>query len=161
MLGLFYCVADVDRLVGMDMLEIGSHIEGDGIDHAAGAVIFKFKLDMLKIFAYKFACAEIKDVARHENRLLVARTIRIELLEIYKQFGCDVCKFYFSVDVYLRRQLVGLYMLGYILLEAAAEFRYVLLFERQSYSVSMAAEILQKVARSIHSSINVESLHRA
>lgn len=60
---LFYGVAYVNRLVRMDMLEILRHIEGDRIYHMAGAVVFKFQLDMLHIFAHELTGAEIKHVA--------------------------------------------------------------------------------------------------
>ncbi len=78
--GLLYGVTDVYGLMRVYMLEIRSHIERNCVYHTARAVVLKFKLNMLQILSHEFARTEIKDIPCYEYRLLVARTVGIELL---------------------------------------------------------------------------------
>lgn len=128
MFGLLDSIAYVDGLMCVDMLEIRSHVESYGIDHAACAVVFKFKFDVLEILADQFACAKIKDVTRTEHRILVARAKWVEFLKIRHKFRSYVGEFYHGVDLDHWRKLVGLYMRRHIFLETPTELGDILLF---------------------------------
>ena len=112
----------------------------------ACAVVLKLQLDVLKVLAYKFARAEIEHIARAEHRLLVARSERIELLQISHELGSYVGKFNLSINVEMRRQLIGLNVFSHILFKSAAEFLYILLLQRESHGIRVSAEVLQQVA---------------
>ena len=47
----------------MYMLEILRHVECDGVDDMARAVVLKLKLDMLEILAYEFGGSEVEHMA--------------------------------------------------------------------------------------------------
>ena len=139
-------IADVDGLMGMDMLEVCSRIECDGGNHPACAVVFEFELYVLEVLAYEFRSAEVEDVSCAEDRFLIARSEWIEFLQPCHEVRSDVGKCDVGVDVELRAKLIGLNVFGYIFLKQPAEFLYVLFLERESDGISVAAEILQEVA---------------
>ena len=87
---LLYSVADVDWLMSMNMLKIGSHVESNSIDHSACAVVFKFQFYMFKIFANKFAGPEVKHIACAKHGVLISRPKRIKFLEICHKLRSDV-----------------------------------------------------------------------
>ncbi len=127
MIVFLYRVADVKGCAGMDMLEIRRHIESDTVDHATRGIIYKLKFDMLQIAPYKFARTEVFHTAGAECRFAVARTERIEKTENRHKFRRDVGELQECVDVDLRCHLFGQDICGYIFLEAACEFGYILL----------------------------------
>ena len=94
-----------------------------------------------------------------EYRLLIAGAVWVEFFKKSKQLGGDVGKLNLGIDFNLRRELVGLYMLGHILLEASAELRYVFLPERQAHGVSMAAEVLKQIPAGVDGGIDVKALY--
>ena len=74
-------VADVKRFSGVDVVEVSGKIERYAVEHFARGVVDELEFDMLELFAYKFACAEVGDIACAEHRLLVARPEWVETLE--------------------------------------------------------------------------------
>ncbi len=113
----------------MYVLEVFRHVERYGVDDMACGIVFEFKLYMLQIAAYKFACTEVKHVFCAEHGFLVPRPERIEFLEQGNQLGSDVGEFYLGVDVEMRFELVRLNVVGHIFFETTAELRDVFLFE--------------------------------
>ena len=71
-------VADVEWFSGMNMVEVGCHVESYTIDHTAGSVVDQFEFYMLQIAAYEFARAEVFDTSGAECGLAVAGTEGIE-----------------------------------------------------------------------------------
>ena len=118
----FNSVAYIYRLVGMDMLKIWSHVEGNCIQHAGCRIILKFEFDVLKILAYEFRRAEIEYVAGTEHWFLISRSVGIQFSEGSYEFGSQVGKLDSGINIELRRELVGLNMFGHKLLKAASEF---------------------------------------
>ena len=64
----------------MNVLKVFGHIECNTIYHFSRSVVDKFKFDVLKLFAYEFACAVIIYAFGAENRLVIPRTEGIEFL---------------------------------------------------------------------------------
>ena len=65
------------------------------------------------------------------------------------------------VDVQRLLRLLGHDVGSHVLLKAPAELGYVLLLQRQSDGVGVAAKVLQQVAARLYGLIDVESGHRA
>lgn len=78
MLCLLYSIAYVNRLMGMYVLKIGSHVECNGIDHSARAVVLQLKLDVFHVFSNEFACSEVEYISGAEYRILVSGSEWIE-----------------------------------------------------------------------------------
>ena len=161
MLILFDGITDIERLAGVDMVEIGSHVEGNTIDYTAGGVIDELKLDVLEIAAYEFARAEILDAPSAECGLAVAGAERIEEPESRNKFRSDIGEREERVDVDLRGKLLGKYVGGNVFLEAPCEFGNILFFHRQADRIGVSAEILEQIAGGFDGLIDVESLHGA
>ena len=66
-----------------------------------------------------------------------------------------------SIYVESSLSLFWLYVLHHILLEAAAELRYILDFERKAYSVGMSTEVLEQIATTLYGIIDIISSHAA
>ena len=160
MLVLLDGIADINRLMGMYMFKIRSHIESYGIDDAARAVVLQLKLDMLHILAYNLRCAEIKDIACHEYRLLVAGAEWIEFTQHCCKFRSNLCESDFCVNLNLGLQLIGKDVGRDIFFELAREFSHIVLLECQSDCVGVAAEVFKQMTRGIDGGIDVESLDR-
>ena len=116
------------------------------------------RLDMLGVFAYEFAGAEVEDSLSAEDRLLIARAVRIEFLQALDEVVVDVGESDCGVDVDLRIELVGLDMLGDISLESLTEGGDVLLLHGEAYGIRVTAEIFEQIAGGIDGGVNVEAL---
>ena len=81
MLVLFNSVADIKWLSAMNMLKVFSHVKSYAIKHLARSVVNKFKFNMFKLTPHEFTCAIVKNSFCAENRLIVARSKRIEFFE--------------------------------------------------------------------------------
>lgn len=128
MLGLLDSVADVDRLMSVNMLEIWCHVEGYCIDHTACAIVFKLQFYVFEIFPYELTRTEIENVACAEHRVLVARTERIKLLEMCHKLRRDIGELNHRVNLDHRGQLVGLDMSSHVFFKPATELFDVFLF---------------------------------
>ena len=111
--------------------------------------------------SYHLGCAVVIDVAGEEQGLLVGGTVRHQLLQLVQQALVDVLEVYLHVNI---QRLLGLFRHDVafdILLEAAAELRYVILFERQSDGIGVTTEVLQQVAARLDGFVDVEACYRA
>ena len=160
-LGQLDGVDDVHGLVGVDVLEVGGHVECDGVEHAGGGVVFELELDMLQVLAHELGGAEVEDAAGHEDWLLVAGAEGVELLEQGQELGGDVGEGYAGVDDGLGGELVGTDVLCHVFLEAAGELGDVLFAQGEADGVGVSAEVLQQVADGVDGGVDVEALDGA
>lgn len=75
---LLDCEADIERLSGMDIIEVSGGIECYAVEHLAGGVVDEFEFYVFELSAYELARAEIQYVSCAEHRFLVSRSERIE-----------------------------------------------------------------------------------
>ncbi len=75
---LLDCEADIERLSGMNIIEVLGGIERYAVEYLSGGVVDEFELYVFELSAYELACAEIQHVSCAEHRFLVSRSERIE-----------------------------------------------------------------------------------
>ena len=76
------CVADVERLLRLDVLRLTALAECNTVEYGIGLVIDKLELDVLLTAAYDLACSVITYVVCTEDRLGVIGTVRSESLHV-------------------------------------------------------------------------------
>ena len=74
-------VANVERLSGMNMLEMFGEVERNSVEHFARCFVDKFEFYMFQVLTDEFACAEVRNIACAENGFLIARSEWVEAFE--------------------------------------------------------------------------------
>ena len=144
------------------MLEVCRHIEGDGRNLMIWLrFLYQFKFQMLSSGAYLSAVSVVIDILGHENRGTVTRSERLELLQNPEKFRRNLGKIDFRIYLNHRRSHLSRDVGTDVLVNAGCELRKLLFFNRQSRSINMAAEVLQKVRATADGIIQVESAHTA
>ena len=144
------------------MLEVGRHIEGDGRNLMVRLrFLYQFKLQMLSSGAHLSAVSVVIDILGQENRGTVTRSERLELLQDSEKFRSYLGKIDFRIYLNYWCSHLSRDVCADVLVNAGCEFRKILFFHRQSRSINMAAEVLQKVRTTADGIIQVKSAHTA
>ncbi len=99
---LFNGVADIKRTLGFDETYMRTLSEGDAVHYIIRFVVYQFQLDMLLITPHYFTGTVIIDIMRTEYRFRIIRTIRIEFLQVIKEFRRNIPEIYLCIDIYDR-----------------------------------------------------------
>ncbi len=153
-------VADVKRLAGVDVGEVGGRVEGDAVVDFARGVVDHFEFDVLALLANEFAGAEVLDTEGAEHRFGVARSVGVELAQQREKLGRYLAECQIGVDVVLGRELVGAYVGPDIFLKPACELGDVFFLEREAYRIGVSAEVFEQVAGRLDCTVDVKTLHR-
>ena len=116
---------------------------------------------MLLLTAHHLRRAVVVDITGAEDGLLVAGTVRGELLQVVVQLLGDILEVDFFLNLECGLRLFREDMLVDIMLETASELRDILDLQRETDGIGMSAEILQQVATALHGIVDVIAGHTA
>ena len=119
----------------------------------------QFELEMSGICPHLATVAVVIDIFRQEYGRRISRSERLELLQNPDEFGSDGIEIQTGIHIYHRSQHFRSYPVADKLLYPAAEFRKILFLQRQSGSIKVASEILQKIGTVFYGIIQVETVH--
>ena len=161
-MGVFLDVIDdVEGTLRLDVAGLRALSEGDAVHDVAALRVHELQLDVLLVAPHDLAGAVVIDLPCAEEGLRVVGSVGGEALDVGSHAAVDVAEVDVGIDVEYGVDLLGLYVLLDVLLEAVAEGRYVLCRHAQARGVGVTAEVLEQVCTALDGLIDVEPGHAA